>query len=43
MQQCYLCPQGSTNVENVIVVGNHCSCKWGFEAAIRGKGVKVKY
>ena len=41
-QQCYLCPEGSTNIEYMIVLGNYCLTKWGYEAAIRGKGVKDK-
>ena len=41
LQQCYLCPEGSTNIDEIIVLGNHCITKWGYEAAIRGTGVKV--
>ena len=36
VQQCYLCPRGSTNVDDVIVVGNHCIKKFGFCKAING-------
>ena len=41
-QQCYLCPEGSTNFEDIIIVGNQCTTKWGYDPAIRGKGAKVK-
>ena len=41
-QQCYLCPEDSTNIEYIIVLGNCCITKWGYEATIRGKGVKAK-
>ena len=42
VEQCYLCPEYSNNIEYIIVLGNHCIEEWGYEAAIRGKGVKVK-
>ena len=41
-QQCYLCPEGSTNIDDIVVVCNQCIHKWGYDPAIRGKGVKVK-
>ena len=41
-QQCYLCPEGSKNIDDIIAVGNNCINKWGYDPAIRGKGVKVK-
>ena len=41
-QQCYLCPEGSNSPDDILILGNHCIKKWGYEAAIRGKGVKVK-
>ena len=36
VEQCYLCPE-SKDVNEIIVVGNHCIKKWGFDPAIRGK------
>ena len=41
-EQCYLCPEGSNNIDDVIIVGNRCIHKGGYEPAIRGKGEKVK-
>ena len=41
-QQCYLCPEGSTNIDDILTVGNRCIHKWGYDPANRGKGVKVK-
>ena len=41
-QQCYLWPEGSTNIDDIITVGNKCLNEWGCDPAIRGKGVKVK-
>ena len=41
-QQCYLCPEGSKHVDDIVIVGNQCINKWGYDPAIRGKGVKVK-
>ena len=41
-EQCYLCPEGSKNMDDIIIVGNRCIHKWGYDPAIRGKGVKVK-
>ena len=29
--QCYLCPPESNNVDNIIVVGNHCIRRFGFK------------
>ena len=40
--QCYLCPEGSNNIDDILIVGNRCINKWGYDPAIRGKGVKVK-
>ena len=40
--QCYLCPEGSKNIDDVIIVGNRCITHWGYDAAIRGKGEKLK-
>ena len=42
IQQCYLCPEGSKNIDDIIIVCNKCINKWGYDPAIRGKGVKVK-
>ena len=39
---CYLCPEGSKNIDDDITVGNRCIHKWGYDAAIRGKGEKIK-
>jgi len=36
VEQCYLCPRGSTNVDDVIVLGNHCIKTFGFSKAING-------
>ena len=36
-EQCYLCPPESNNVDNIIVVGNHCIREFGFKPALRGK------
>jgi hypothetical protein len=36
-EQCYLCPPESDNVDDIIVVGNHCIRQFGFEPALRGK------
>ena len=36
VEQCYLCPRGSTNVDDIIVLGNHCIKRFGFSKAING-------
>ena len=41
IQQCYLCPEGSTHIADIIIVGNQCINRWGYDPAIRGKCVKV--
>ena len=41
-EQCYICPEGSINIDDILIVGNRCIHKWGYDPAIRGKGVKVK-
>ena len=41
-EQCYICPEGSKDIDDVVIVGNRCIHKWGYEPAIRGKGEKVK-
>ena len=41
-QQCYLCPEGSKYIDDIIIVGNQCINRWGYDPAIRGKGDKVK-
>ena len=42
MEQCYLCPENSKDVNDIIVVGNHCIDTWGFKRAKWGKGQKVE-
>jgi hypothetical protein len=42
MEQCYLCPENSKDVNDIIVVGNHCIDTWGFKRAKWGKGKKVE-
>ena len=41
-QQCYVCPNNSTNTDDIITFGNRCIGKCGYAPAIRGIGVKVK-
>ena len=41
-EQCYLCPEGFINFIDVIIVGNRCIQKWGYDRANRGKGEKKK-
>ena len=41
-EQCYLCPEGSKHIDDILTVGNRCIHKWGYDPANRGKGVKVK-
>ena len=41
-QPCYKCPEGSTNVGDIVIVITIVLTKWGFEAAIRGTGVNIK-
>ena len=41
-EQCYICPEGSKHIDDILIVGNICIHKWGYDPAIRGKGVKVK-
>ena len=41
-EQCYLCPEGSKNIDDIIIVGNSCIHQWGYEPAVKGKGEKVK-
>ena len=36
VEQCYLCPE-SNDVNDILVVGNHCIKRMGFDPAIRGK------
>ena len=40
--QCYLCPEGSKNIDDILIVGNICIHKWGYGPAVRGTGEKVK-
>ena len=42
IQQCYLCPEGSTHIDDIEIVGNKYIHKWGYDLANRGKGVKFK-
>ena len=42
MEQCYLCPENSKDVNDIIAVGNHCIDTWGFKRAKWGKGKKVE-
>ena len=41
-QQCYACPNNSTNTDDIITFGKRCIGKCGYVPAIRGIGVKVK-
>ena len=41
-QQCYVCPNNSTNTDDIVTFGNRCIGKCGYDPAIRGIGVKVK-
>ena len=41
-QQCHLCPEGSTYIDDIIIVGTQCINRWGYDPATRGKGDKVK-
>ena len=43
IEQCYLCPEGSKHIDDVIIVGNRCIHRWGYDAAVRGNGETVKY
>ena len=40
-EQCYICPEGSKNIDDSLIVGIRCIQNWGYDPAIRGKGVKV--
>ena len=40
--QCYLCPEDSKNVDDIIIVGNRCIHQWVYDRANRGIGEKVK-
>ena len=40
IEQCYLCPEGSKNIDDIIVVCNKCIQKWGYNPANRGNGKK---
>ena len=41
VEQCYTCPEGSSNPDDIIVVGNRCITKWGVVPAIRGNGNEI--
>ena len=38
-QQCYLCPEGSKDIDDIITVCDQCISRWGYDPAIRGTGV----
>ena len=40
--QCYLCPEGSKHINDIIIVGNRCIHQWGYDRAVIGNGEKVK-
>ena len=40
-EQCYLCPEGSKNIVDIIIVGNICIHKWGYDPAVRSKGEQI--
>ena len=42
-EQCYLCPEGSKNIDDILTVGNRCINQWGYDRAVIGNGEKVKY
>ena len=42
MEQCYLCPKDSKSVDDIIIVGNKCIDRWGFQRAKWGKCEKVE-
>ena len=42
MEQCYLCPENSTSVSDIVIVGNVCIESWGFQRAKWGKCEKVE-
>ena len=39
-EQCYLCPEGSKHIDDIIIVGNSCIHQWGYDPAVRGNGAK---
>ena len=36
VEQCYLCPSGSNDVDDIIVLGNQCIKTFGFHKAVNG-------
>ena len=42
VEQCYLCPKDNQDLNQAIVVGNHCIKKWGIRPTMRGKGSNVE-
>ena len=38
IEQCYLCPEGSKSIDDILIVGNRCIHQWGYDRAVRGKG-----
>ena len=41
IQQCYLCPEGSKNIDDILTVGNRCIHQWGYDRAVRDTGEKI--
>ena len=41
-EQCYLCPEGSKHIDDIIIVGNSCIHQWGYDPAARGNGEKIE-
>ena len=42
VEQCYLCPTDNQDLNQALIVGNHCIKKWGIKPTMRGKGLKVE-
>ena len=41
-EQCYLCPEGSKNIDDITIVGKSCIHQWGYNPAVRSNGEKIK-
>jgi hypothetical protein len=41
-EQCYLRPKGSTNISDIVIVGNSCINRYGYQKAVWGKGEKIQ-
>ena len=39
--QCYLCPEGSKDIDDILTVGNRCIHQWGYDPAVRGNGEQI--